>query len=73
MSKQTARREFLRFLAASPYVASLGGIAAFLRQGTLAQSAQQASDVISSPKTRSMCLILKRLRTATWLKAIGHS
>jgi isopentenyl diphosphate isomerase/L-lactate dehydrogenase-like FMN-dependent dehydrogenase len=50
MSKQTARREFLKFLAASPYVASLGGVAAFLRQGTLAESAQQASDVISSPK-----------------------
>ena len=50
MSKQTARREFLKFLAASPYVASLGGVAAFLRQGTLAQSAQQTSDVISSPK-----------------------
>jgi len=26
-----ARREFLRFLAASPYVAAVGGIAAFLR------------------------------------------
>ena len=50
MSKPTARREFLKFLAASPYVASLGGVAASLRQGTLAESAQQASDVISSPK-----------------------
>ena len=50
MSKQTARREFLKFLAASPYVASLGGVAAFLRQGALAESAQQPSDLISSPK-----------------------
>jgi isopentenyl diphosphate isomerase/L-lactate dehydrogenase-like FMN-dependent dehydrogenase len=50
MSKQaTARREFLKFLATSPYVASLGGIAAFLRKGALAQSAQQASEVIASP------------------------
>jgi 4-hydroxymandelate oxidase len=49
MSKQTARREFLKFLAASPYVASLGGVAAFLQQGTRAQSAQQASDLIATP------------------------
>jgi len=49
MSRQTARREFLKFLAASPYVASLGGVAAFLRQGTLAQSVQQASDLIATP------------------------
>ncbi|MGD0966248.1 MAG: alpha-hydroxy acid oxidase [Candidatus Acidiferrales bacterium] len=44
----TARRAFLKFLAASPYVASLGGVTAFLRQGGLAEGAQQASDVISS-------------------------
>ena len=49
MSKKTARREFLKFLAASPYVASLGGVAAFLRQGTLAQTAAEASTLISSP------------------------
>jgi 4-hydroxymandelate oxidase len=50
MSKQTkARREFLKFLAASPYVAALGGIAAFLRQSALAQSVSEASEVITSP------------------------
>ena len=38
MSRRTARREFLKFLAASPYVASLGGIAAFLRQGAQPQA-----------------------------------
>jgi isopentenyl diphosphate isomerase/L-lactate dehydrogenase-like FMN-dependent dehydrogenase len=32
-----ARREFLKFLAASPYVAALGGVAAFLQQHGLAQ------------------------------------
>ena len=32
-----ARREFLKFLAASPYVAALGGVAAFLEQRGLAQ------------------------------------
>jgi isopentenyl diphosphate isomerase/L-lactate dehydrogenase-like FMN-dependent dehydrogenase len=48
-SQTTARREFLKFLAASPYVSSLGSVAAFLRQGALAQSAQQASELISSP------------------------
>jgi len=48
VSRHTARREFLKFLAASPYVASLGGVAAFLRQGTLAQSEPpQASSVIA--------------------------
>ena len=46
----TARREFLKFLAASPYVAALGGVAAFLGRSALAQSAPAAdSDVISDP------------------------
>jgi 4-hydroxymandelate oxidase len=45
----TARREFLKYLAASPYVAALGGVAAFLQQGAFAQSAQEASDVITNP------------------------
>src|SRR5271166_4940562 len=49
MGQQTARREFLKFLAASPYVASLGGVAAFLRQGIFAQDAQQTPDLISNP------------------------
>ena len=44
-----ARRDFLKFLAASPYVAALGGVAAFLQRGALAQSAQEASDVITKP------------------------
>jgi 4-hydroxymandelate oxidase len=46
-----ARREFLKFLAASPYVAACGGVAAFLARGTRAQgaTAAQPSDVISNP------------------------
>jgi isopentenyl diphosphate isomerase/L-lactate dehydrogenase-like FMN-dependent dehydrogenase len=47
MSHQTARRDFLKFLAASPYVASLGGVSSFLRQTNLAQGAD--SNVISTP------------------------
>jgi 4-hydroxymandelate oxidase len=43
-----ARREFLKFLAASPYVASLGGVGAFLQQSAFAQSLEQ-SDVIADP------------------------
>jgi isopentenyl diphosphate isomerase/L-lactate dehydrogenase-like FMN-dependent dehydrogenase len=49
-STLTARREFLKFLAASPYVAALGGTAAFLERTMFAQSAQQPADVISDPK-----------------------
>jgi len=45
----TARREFLKFLAASPYVAALGGVAAFLEERGLAQNPTQTSDVISKP------------------------
>jgi len=45
----TARREFLKFLAASPYVAALGGVAAFLRQSSFAQKSQEVSEVISDP------------------------
>jgi len=45
----TARREFLKFLAASPYVAALGGVAAYLRQSAFAQDVQRNSDVIASP------------------------
>jgi len=48
-SASTARREFLKFLAASPYVAALGGVTAFLQQGALAQDTQRGSDVITSP------------------------
>ncbi len=46
-STSTARREFLKFLAASPYVAALGGVTAFLQQRPLA--GQTSSDVIASP------------------------
>ena len=46
----TARREFLKFLAASPYVAALGGFAAYVeRSGITAQDIHQASDVIANP------------------------
>jgi isopentenyl diphosphate isomerase/L-lactate dehydrogenase-like FMN-dependent dehydrogenase len=49
-SHSAARRQFLKFLAASPYVASLGGVAAFLRQSALAQSTEPpVSDVITKP------------------------
>jgi 4-hydroxymandelate oxidase len=48
-SATTARREFLKFLAASPYVAALGGVAAFIQEPALAQNAQEASDVITDP------------------------
>ena len=45
----TARREFLKFLAASPYVAALGGVAAYFEQSGLAQSSQTSSDLIKEP------------------------
>ena len=46
---KTARREFLKFLAASPYVASLGGVTAFLERSGFAQNARPVADVIASP------------------------
>jgi 4-hydroxymandelate oxidase len=45
----TARREFLKYLAASPYVASLGGVAAYLRKSSVAQTAQVGPPLMSSP------------------------
>ena len=45
----TARREFLRFLAASPYVAALGGVAAFMKEEGFAQDAPAGADVIAKP------------------------
>src|SRR4029077_13870317 len=45
----TARREFLKLLAASPYVAALGGVTAFRERGTFAQNTQPGSDVITNP------------------------
>ena len=44
----TARREFLKFLAASPYVAALGGVAAFLDQRALGHAAQNGAEPIAS-------------------------
>jgi isopentenyl diphosphate isomerase/L-lactate dehydrogenase-like FMN-dependent dehydrogenase len=37
-----ARREFLKFITASPYVLACGGVAAYLSQGAFAQSASSA-------------------------------
>ena len=45
----TARREFLKFLAASPYVAAFGGVAAFLQPRVAGQRAAEAADVITRP------------------------
>jgi isopentenyl diphosphate isomerase/L-lactate dehydrogenase-like FMN-dependent dehydrogenase len=45
----TARREFLKFLAASPYVAAMGGIPAFLEDRGFTQSGMQSPNVIGSP------------------------
>jgi len=45
----TARREFLKFLAASPYVAALGGVTAFLERNGFAQTTRPVADVIASP------------------------
>ena len=49
-SALTARREFLKFLAASPYVAALGGLAAFLERSMPTLAAQQTSGLIDDPK-----------------------
>ncbi len=38
----TARREFLKFLAASPYVAALGGVAAFVHENGFAEEIRQS-------------------------------
>ncbi|HKA45575.1 MAG TPA: alpha-hydroxy acid oxidase [Burkholderiales bacterium] len=54
-----ARRRFLKFLAASPYVASAGGVAAFLHEEGLAQETRQSvfanivrdrTRIVDSPK-----------------------
>jgi isopentenyl diphosphate isomerase/L-lactate dehydrogenase-like FMN-dependent dehydrogenase len=44
-----ARREFLKFLAASPYVAMCGGVAAYLPERAVAQSAQPEESLIRAP------------------------
>jgi 4-hydroxymandelate oxidase len=43
-----ARRQFLQFLAASPYVASVGGVSAFLQQASWAQGLDTA-DALATP------------------------
>jgi hypothetical protein len=48
-SSLEARRQFLKFLAASPYVAALGGVAAFFDHAVSAQEAQEAASVITDP------------------------
>jgi 4-hydroxymandelate oxidase len=49
-SKANDRRQFLKYLAASPCIASLGGVAAFLQQWEVsAQTIPAASDVITDP------------------------
>jgi 4-hydroxymandelate oxidase len=45
----TARREFLKFVAASPYVAALGGVTAFFERGPFAQNAPPPPSVIATP------------------------
>ena len=45
----TARREFLKFLAASPYVAALGGVGLFWNRTAAAQLAPETTDVIATP------------------------
>ena len=43
-----ARREFLKFLAASPYVAAAGGVGEFIRlPGSAAQTGTGAADLAS--------------------------
>src|SRR5207253_1086254 len=48
-STPAARRAFLRFLVASPYVAALGGVAAFLQERIFAQPTQGTADVMTNP------------------------
>jgi 4-hydroxymandelate oxidase len=49
-SHSTARRDFLRFLAASPYVIAAGGLGAFLRlPAEAAQGSTSGADVIADP------------------------
>lgn len=47
--RTTARREFLKFLAASPYVAALGGVTSFLQRNLFAQDAPDNSSIITDP------------------------
>jgi 4-hydroxymandelate oxidase len=47
--RSIARRNFVKFLLASPYVAALGGASAFLADRGLAQSSTGGSDVLAKP------------------------
>ena len=47
--RSQARREFLKFIAASPYVAALGGAAVFLELHGIAQSGHEGMEVIAKP------------------------
>src|SRR5207248_1947232 len=50
--RETARREFLKFLAASPYVSALGGVTAFLGSRVasgFSRTVQRSDDVIAQP------------------------
>lgn len=53
LTQKAARRAFLKFMAASPYVAALGGTAAFLRRSASAQSTSPqnstSAEVIANP------------------------
>lgn len=50
MTHDAARREFIKFLALSPYVAAAGGVGAFLRMPSAsAQSSGAVREVIASP------------------------
>ena len=48
-SIRRARREFLKFVAASPYVAALGGVSVYFAGGLFAQNSAPPSEVIGSP------------------------
>jgi len=48
-SNPAARRAFLKFLAASPYVASLGGVAAFLGESNFSRAIAEETVLLSSP------------------------
>ncbi len=45
----TARREFLKFLAASPCIAALGGAGAFIHRHAFSQGFQEGADLIADP------------------------
>jgi hypothetical protein len=71
-ARSTARREFLRFLIASPYVAALGGSAAFLQQRTAVHAVQNGADAIASPAEALNVLDFEEpARRSVLLRALG--